>query len=101
MPLITVTAETSITPPIAVDETAIIGSGKGGGAADTGGLSIPSASGLFLRVIRPKVTIHSDLVGTRTIAPYGNPLPWQIGLALMFLGIAYIGHLIWMLFRKV
>ncbi len=55
----------------------------------------------ILNLARPKVTVSSDLLGTKVYAPNGEPFPWQIGFILMLLGVAYIGHSLWALGRRI
>lgn len=97
--LVTVRFESSITPPFSYD---VGDDGTDGGTPDTGvSCSFCTRARLFiLGLVRPRATLSSDLLGTKEYAPWGRPFPWQIGLVLVLLGVAYLGHLLWVLARR-
>lgn len=47
-----------------------------------------------LAVIRPRVTVSSALFKNAAVtAPYGDPFPWPIGLAVLLVVAAFLGGL--------
>lgn len=86
--LLHVTVETSVLPPVSV------GSGKppASGASKPGPLRSMLArvkaaiADTTLGFVRPRVTVESSLLGTAKVSqPYGAPMPWPLGLAIMLI----------------
>lgn len=96
--------ESSLTPPIRLTDSDLgLGQKTPGAPGETPGFSIGSFfRKLLLSIVRPKATFNTSLpyVKPQEWKPYGEPFPWQIGLALMLLGVAYLGHIAWKLLRR-
>lgn len=54
----------------------------------------PSAVG---RVVRPKVTFAGPLIGTKSVAPWGDPSPtaFPLTVALIAFGLLGLGYYAW------
>ncbi len=99
MDLVTVSVESSISPPIPLTVTdADLGLAAQGGAAPGPGEGPPptfSVGRVFAMIMRPKVTIDAPVVGHKVVSPYGEPLPWQIFLPVAILAIGFLSATLW------
>lgn len=105
--LVRVTVSSTFTPEVTVTESDILGGERAAvSGGEEGGLPPGTALLAFLKkialsVVRPKAHVESDLLGTdKTIAPYGDPLPWWIGLPILVLVIGAVSAWIYSKVRR-